>query len=369
MPTIRPFKQIIAFLMEIIEQANYAPNHKLPSERMLANKFSASRRSIRLAYENLITHGLVVKIHGKGHFTTGKDTAHNAKERLDIKKIYFIVPNLETTFTRNILNGITDFCDEHTMDVSVKISKGSLKKETQYLDFAFNSDTKGIILFPNDNDLMNDAVHAELIKLSASRYPVAIIDRYYKNIHSSFISTDNYNAMLEAVKFLHAKKHNHLLFLTPPNTLATSVEERLHGYKDGLLKYYGQTETSGFIRFENFGFDSVYKGVYEYLKEHPETEVIIAPGTRMSTDAVIAAVQDAKKDLPKNIKLMVFDSDFSSTELNLFRPYVILQDAYQIGYKSASTLYNQIYGDLRVEMVRLPISIVDYTKKHSIKKA
>ena len=36
---------------------------------------------------------------------------------------------------------------------------------------------------------------------------------------------------------------------------------------------------------------------------------------------------------------------------------------YQIGYKAASTLYNQIYGDLRVENVRLPIEIIDYTNE------
>ena len=58
---------------------------------------------------------------------------------------------------------------------------------------------------------------------------------------------------------------------------------------------------------------------------------------------------------------MLFDCDFSSTEIKLLQPYVIHQDAYQIGYKAASTLYNQIYGDLRVEPVRLPIKIIDYT--------
>ena len=65
---------------------------------------------------------------------------------------------------------------------------------------------------------------------------------------------------------------------------------------------------------------------------------------------------------------MIFDNDFSSTEISLIRPYVIQQDAYQIGYRSAASLYNQIYGDLRTEIIRLPVSIVDYTEKKHTEK-
>ena len=60
---------------------------------------------------------------------------------------------------------------------------------------------------------------------------------------------------------------------------------------------------------------------------------------------------------------MLFDNDFSSTEAKLIRPYVIQQDAYQIGYRSAATLYNQLYGDLHTEIIRLPVKILDFTEE------
>ena len=259
MNSLRPYKQVLQFLMEIIQQADYAPDYKLPSERMLAVKFKASRRSIRLAYDNLIEQGFVKKIHGKGHFTTGTKEKQDTKKHLAINKIYFIVPDLGTNFTQNILNGIIDFCDIHTIDVSIKISRANLTKEAQYINSAFSSDAKGIILFPIDYEFVNH----ELLKLSANRYPVAVIDRYFTNINSSFISTDNYNAMMEAVKFLHAKKHKHLLYLSPP-ILATSVEERLSGYKDGLKKYYGDIdEEKCVLSLHKIDFNEIYKNVTE----------------------------------------------------------------------------------------------------------
>lgn len=358
MNTVRPYKQIVNFLMEVIEQAAFAPNYKLPSERMLAIKFKASRRSIRLAYETLIEQGFVVRIHGKGHFTTGNQKKHANDIRHAIKKIYFVIPSLETVFAQNILNGITDFCDEHTMDVSIKISKGDLLKETHYIHSALNSDAKGIILFPIDNESVNN----ELLKLSASRYPVAIIDRYLKNIACSFISTDNYNAMMEAVKFLHNKKHEHILYLSPPTDLATSVEERLNGFNDGIAKYYGENAQSKVLTLKHFSHEGIFNGVTEHLKTHPQTEVILVTGVRGTTDSIIAAVQSLSLSIPKDVKLMIFDCDFSYTEINLFRPYVIRQDAYQIGYKSAAALYNQIYGDLRAENIRLPVNLIDYSQ-------
>ena len=361
MTAMRPYKQVLTFLMEIMEQDDFAGNCKLPSERMLAIKFKASRRSIRLAYETLIEQGLVVRIHGKGHFTTGSKTRSAKNDSLALKKIYFVVPFLKTKFTQDILNGVTDFCDEHTMDVSIKLSKCSVTKEARYINSALSSDAKGIILFPIDNEPTSD----ELFKLSSNRYPIAVIDRYLKNIDSSFISTDNYNAMIEAVKFLHAKNYSNILYLSPPISLATSVEELLNGYQDAIQTYYNGNVTSNVLTFAHFGHDEIYNGVVNFLKDHPETEIIITTGARENTDAVISAVQSLNLSIPKDIKLMTFDCDFSSTEIELFRPYVIKQDAYQIGYKSASALYNQIYGDLRTETIRLPVSIIDYSEKET----
>ncbi|MBQ7374227.1 MAG: GntR family transcriptional regulator [Clostridia bacterium] len=364
MEQLRPYKQVFNFLIEIIEQSAFAPDLKLPSERMLATKFNASRRSVRLAFDKLIDENLVIRIHGKGYFTTGKKEKKDKNSPKSVKKIYFIVPALKTVFAQDILNGITDFCDEHTMDVSVKLSKNSIEKESQYVNSAYLSDAKGIILFPLDNELVN----TELLKLSANRFPVAVIDRYFQNVNSSFISTDNFNAMVEAVKFLKTKKHKNILYLTSPTSLATTVGERLNGFLAGIQKYYAIDGKESVITLQDFSYEQIFNGVTSYVKNNPLTEVIICPGVRSITDAIISALSSMNLSIPKDIKLMVFDNDFSYTEVNLIKPYVIEQDSYQIGYRSAAALYNQIYGDLRTVNIRLPTKIVDYSKKRLNKK-
>ena len=247
MNPLRPYKQIEDFLMETIEQTGFTPNHKLPSERMLSVKFQASRRSIRLAYDKLIEQGYVVKIHGKGYFINANAHEDTHKQKDSIKKIYFIVPSIKTSFAQNILYGISDFCDEHHFDLSIKLTKNDLEKETRFINSAFSSDTKGIILFPLDNEAVNHA----LLKLSANRYPLTIIDRYFQNVNSSFISTDNENATMRAVEFLHAKKHRHILYLTSPENLATTVKERLNGFVVGMKKYYDTDAEQHILTVQN----------------------------------------------------------------------------------------------------------------------
>ena len=232
-------------------------------------------------------------------------------------------------------------------------------KEERYIRSALTSDAKGIILFPIDNESVNES----LLKLSANRYPVTIIDRYFKNVNSSFISTDHYSAMLDAVRFLSTRRYKNILYITSPSSLATSVEERLNGYYAGLEKYYGSRERGAVLTLNNFHPETVKKGLTSHLKAHPDTDVIITTGVRAATDSVISVANSLKISIPKDVKLMVFDNDFSPIELSLFRPYVIAQDAYQIGYKSAAALYNQIYGDLRTENVRLPAIIEDFFSK------
>ena len=227
---------------------------------------------------------------------------------------------------------------------------------------AFSSGVKGIILFPTDNELINH----ELLKLSANRYPIAIIDRYFKNVNSSFISTDNYGAMIEAMRFLHAKKHKHLLYLTSPSSLATSVEERLNGYLSGYAKYFGEDGKQTVMTLPSFGALDVYNAVLSHLTAHPETEVILTGGSRIAADAVVAVAKALRLSFPKDVRLMVFDNEFSATELGLIRPYVIQQDAHQVGYQAASTLYNQMYGDLRTRTLRLPVKILDYTEREEL---
>ena len=61
-------KQIILSLKELINYKNFEPGDKLPSERMLAERFDVSRSNLREALQKLEFYGLVKSIPQSGTF-------------------------------------------------------------------------------------------------------------------------------------------------------------------------------------------------------------------------------------------------------------------------------------------------------------
>lgn len=61
-------KQIIARLRELINFKNFEPGDKLPSERMLSEKFNVTRSNLREALQTLESYGLVKSIPQSGTF-------------------------------------------------------------------------------------------------------------------------------------------------------------------------------------------------------------------------------------------------------------------------------------------------------------
>lgn len=353
MPDTTIYKKIMEYLSSLIMANEDIPGFKLPSERSLADKFKASRRPIRFAYLKLIERGHVEKIHGKGHFVKKsiKDNSNSLKQNL--KSILFITPAIKSLLIRQVVSGIEKFCEQHFLDLSIKISDHSMIKEKQFIRMAPLTNAKGIIIYPIDNEYYN----GELLKLSMAKYPITIIDRQYKGLKYSYVAMDNYNAMVNTIKFLHKKKHKNIVYMTPPSSLATSIEERINGFNHGLFKYYGVAKAENLLKIKPDDLTEQQNTLTQYLQNFPNTEVVIATGIQAT--AVLKAAKELNIPVPQKLKLMIIDCELSDTEKAAVEPYIVEFNGYDMGYNAAAALYSQIYGDFRIVTQKLPIKIVD----------
>lgn len=348
------YRKIESHLMEIILQNANFPNYKLPSERLLSATFNVSRKPVRNAYENLIKKGYVENIHGKGYFI-GRKAKEDAliPSSWNSPKISLIIPSIVTQYSHDILSGASEFCNSHQMELAIHITDDKLSKESHLLSTVPFSDTKGIILFPVDND---NTYSTELSKLSIRKYPLVLVDRMISNVHASFISSENHQAMTDAVGFLRKKGFEHLVYMTPPSTLASTTDARINGFTHGLLRHYKMAKPQNLLTLDGSSLHMKNR-VVSYLKEYPETQVVIVAGCMRMP--VLTAAQELGMDIPGKLQLMIFDDELSPAEHQSLKPYILKQDGYQIGYLAAQALYNQIYGDLRPVIKKLPVSIVD----------
>ena len=352
MSKIKFSEQIRQELLDIIQTNRDIKGYKLPSERMLSVKFNASRPSVRVAYQNLIKQGYVEVIHGKGYFI--KTNTHSVAENKALHaRLLFVVPTLKTAFMQQLHSGITEFCENANLDLSIKLTEESPKKERQILEAALHSNYDGLILFPIDNEYYNEA----LLKFSINKYPLAIIDRYLKALNFSFVSTDNYNAMLDVIKFLRAKEYKHPVFVTHESSLATAVEERINGYNTGLLKHYGSVKKSNLLVLKSNNRDYVYKSIKDFLQKNPSTDALIITDVYLST--AYSAITELNIPTPEKLRVVVFDNEVSYAERKAIRPYIIEQDGKSIGYYAAHCVYNQIMGDKQIQTKKFPIKIIE----------
>lgn len=348
------YKKIESYLMDIITQNASVPDYKLPSERMLSMTFNASRKPVRHAYSQLISKGYVTNIHGKGYFIS--NYIHRQAPVLAARSspsISLIIPSILSQFSHGILTGVSDFCSSHHVELAIHISDDSPEKEVHLLRTVPNSGAKGIILFPLGH---KTACHDELHKLSIRKYPLVLVDRTVANIHASFISSNNHQAMVDAVEFLHRYGFQNIVYITPPSEDASSTDARINGFNHGLLRYYKMVTPKNLLILEG-SFQQQKDTVVKYLTAYPDTQIVIVSGLQRL--CVISAAQELGIRIPQNMRLMIFDDELSPSERYLLKPYIVRQDGYQIGYLAAEALHNQIYGDLRTVTRQLPVSIID----------
>ena len=164
------------------------------------------------------------------------------------------------------------------------------------------------------------------------------------------------------MKFLRSRKFKDLIYISTGASLATSVEDRLNGFIEGYKTYYGKDPKDSLLMIENFLPDQIYEAIDKYLDNHPLPQLIIAPGAQHIADSIEFALNRRQVAWQKNVRFMFIDENISEESIERLKPYIIKQRAYQIGYESATLLYNQIYGDLRTESKLFPADIYDLSK-------
>ncbi len=345
------YKAILKELTKIIEDNKNISNYKLPSERALSTKYDSSRPPIRMAYQKLIEENLVEVVHGKGYFIKNTDSV--ISKRKTTPHVLFVAPSIKSNFMQQIRSGMSQFCENNNVELSFKISDESEKKEQKLIESVLNSNYDGLILFPIDNEYYNEP----LLRLTIAKFPTVIIDRYVKNLNLSFISTDNYNAMADTVKYLHDKKYKNLVYVTLPASIATTNEDRINGFNHGLLKYYGAALASNLLILKSNDRNYIYSTIKKYLQENPQTDALIINGVFIS--AAHVAVSELNISVPDKLRIVAFDNEITFSEKKLIKPIIIEQKGTKIGYLAGEYIYNQIMGNKKILSKKFPVRIID----------
>ena len=196
------YKQIISSVEGALLQGIIKKGDRLPSINSIRDRFSLSRDTILMAFNELKTRGIVESFPGKGYYIKS--------ENVDVKKKIFLLFDELNAFKEDLFNSFLNNLDDSiqvdiffhhfSYDMFTKLICDSIGNYNYYIIMPANlSHTDRIIeKLPSDKIYILDQTHAELKQYSA----------IYQNFEN-----DIFNNLNDAMFLL--KKYNKIVLLFP----------------------------------------------------------------------------------------------------------------------------------------------------------
>jgi len=223
------YYQVYLSLEGRIRQGEIRPGETLPSERQLAVDYGVSRITIVKSLDLLVQDGLIERRHGRGNFVLGQPEEGDCG--LDCR-VAFCVPEPSESYIFAIVRGATRVAMRHGIDLQV-VETGDGEDEVEKVRLLRDRGIDGLILFSR-SAYLNQDLYRDLLQLG---YPFVMVDRYCPEVHPDVVVFDDEGAGYELTKALIRQGHRRIAMLAGTETFATSVKDRMLGYRRALEEF------------------------------------------------------------------------------------------------------------------------------------
>ncbi|QAY67285.1 substrate-binding domain-containing protein [Paenibacillus protaetiae] len=229
------YMQTAEKVKEEIRRRKLRSHDPVPSEGELAELYSVSRMTAKLALEILAKEGIVYRLPRRGTFMaeTQGDAAVQATvaERSSKKRIAMIFPNLDD-YTSSIIAAAEREARNSDCYLIVRISTDR-EDESECLQELYDDRVDGIILYPRGRTKCSEKV----LSLNLLNYPLVIIDRIFREVSIDCVYHDHYQGMYNMTEYLIDKGHKEIGYISMAFDGVTSREDRYKGYVQAMLDH------------------------------------------------------------------------------------------------------------------------------------
>lgn len=248
--------------------------------------------------------------------------------------IGLIVADISNPFFANMARAIEDEAKKNDYTVIFGSSDESPAKLRDLINVLVNRQVDGFIIAPAEDSEL------QILQLEKQHIPLVLIDRYFPDIDTSYVVTDNYQASYNAVVHLIKTGYKKIGMLAYKSRLV-HMEERKRGYMEALKDYNLLTKDSLIkeISFNNIQED-IEKKIKELLCNKPPIDaVFFATNTLAISGLKFLDRQNYK--IPDDLAVVCFDEgdafDFFYSPLTF-----INQPLVEVGKEAVRILVDQI---------------------------
>ena len=249
--------------------------------------------------------------------------------------IGLIVDDISNYFFGHLANIVEEEADKLGYTVMFCSSENNEGKSRHILNMLVDKHMDGYIIAPTK------AMLPELEKLVKEKKPAVLIDRYYQQLDSSYVTIDNVNGSLEAVNYL-AKKGYRRIALVTNFTDQLQMIQRMEGYQQGLKQNHLKLDQQ-IIKKIPFGLtdEKVVKEIKDFVElNENKMDAIFFTSNNLGV-AGLEALRSIEKRIPDDISVICFD-DNDLFRLGMPGISVVSQPIKDIAKKAVEILIQQI---------------------------
>lgn len=147
------------------------------------------------------------------------------------KVLGIVIPEMEKGDMSLLLRGIELEASARGYYAMICLTHTDLEREEGYLKVLFGKNVDGLLVYPTvDADGLTNQSLLSIIK--KRKLPMIFLDRYIPSMEVSNVTSDNFNAVYDAIVFLRSRGHRRIAFLGSQST--TVALERFEGYKTSI---------------------------------------------------------------------------------------------------------------------------------------
>ncbi len=331
------YLQLMTHIRERILDGSFRPGTKIPTELEFANDYHLSRGTVRQALTALVNEGLLERVRGRGTFVRAVP-ASRPSAAPHAKRIGVLLSHPSAEMDMLTLIGVENAARVRGYKVTFACTEENMEQQAQDIARLRADHVSGIVVFPI-RDIRDDE---SIRHLQADGVPFVLVDRYFSDLDSDYVTTDNVGAGYRATEHLIILAHTRIGFVhshwgTP---ITTSVRDRCLGYRKALQDY-GLPYDDTLVFQEDHASDSS-DPFREFLLRPNRPDAIFA-----STDHVaLGLMQSAQRNglrIPGDLAVVGFDNLEFTAALNPALT-TMAQAFSDVGYHAANLLMSRIEG-------------------------
>jgi GntR family transcriptional regulator of arabinose operon len=327
------YEMVKQHVISLLKQGTIGFGEKLPSEHSLMEQFNVSRNTIRQAFAELTSMGLIYKEQGRGTFSKYVPGNRNARRIVAVMTTYisdYIFPD--------IILGIEEVLSAEGYSLLLSNTNNNKEKETQLLRNMLEHDVCGLIIEPTRSALP-DTNHPLFAEMSAKGIKIVFINATYPDVPAASVLLDDVRGGFIAADYLLQLGHTRIAGIFKKDDI--QGHRRREGFSQALRQYGLSPDPSLLLEYETSDETiQPYLLARSLLRQKNRPTAFFCYNDNIAT-MVIAAARDCGLDVPADLSVVGYD-DSKKAQTFVPRLTSVVHPKGEMGRRAAAFLVEML---------------------------